>query len=272
MIAVDIISHLRLRLGVIAVVGVVSAASGYSQPAPKATFEVASIKPADPNNHGVYIDFLPGGGLRASNVTLRTLIKIAYNVQCELSCEDFIAGGPGWIDSQRFDIQAKASQTSEDPSLTPKQRVKNRADLVRSRLQALLANRFKLIVRKETKDALMYTLTVTKNGHKLKEGDGHGPGGGGMGELFGESETIEAFVNDLAGVIGRPVVDRTGLTGRYTYKLQWTPEVSGPGGIGDKGPVAASDPSGPSIFAAIQEQLGLKLEAMKGPVESYVIV
>ncbi|HJZ99564.1 MAG TPA: TIGR03435 family protein [Candidatus Solibacter sp.] len=264
----------KLRPWFRAVVGVLSAARGYAQPAPQAvTFEIASIKPANPNNGSISINFVPGGGLNTTNVSLRTLIKIAYQVQCESGCDDFITGGPGWIDSQRFDIQAKAPQTDEDLShLTPKQRAKHREQLVRLRLQALLAQRFHLVLRKETKEAPMYALVVGKNGHKLKEENGRGSGGGGMGELFGESETMEAFVNDLAGVIGRQVVDRTGLTGRYTYKLKWTPDMRGPGGIIEKQAAAASDPDGPSLFTAIQEQLGLKLEAIKGPVDSYVVV
>jgi uncharacterized protein (TIGR03435 family) len=239
----------KLRLWFPAIAGVLSVVGGCAQPAPPAVnFEVASIKPADSNNRGISINFAPGGGLTATNVTLRRLIKIAYQVQCESSCEDFITGGPGWIDSQRFDIQTKAPQIDEDLSpLTPKERAKHREQLVRSRLQTLLAQRFHLVLRKETKEAPMYALVVGKNGHKLKEENGRGSGGGGVGELFGESETMEAFVNDLAGVIGRQVVNRTGLTGRYTYKLKWSPDIREPGGIRDK-PGAASDPEGPSLF------------------------
>src|SRR5262245_27289998 len=268
----------KLRLWLPAIAGVLSVADGFAQPAPQAVgFEVASIKPADGDHRGVSINFVPGGGLTATNVTLRSLIKLAYDVQCESSCEDFISGGPGWIDDQRFNIQARAPETDEDLShLTPKQRGKHREHLVRLRLQALLADRFNLVVRKETKDAPMYALTVTRNGHKLKEENGRGSGGGGMGELFGDSETMEAFVNDLAGVIGRPVVDRTGLTGRYSYEPQWAPGARGPTDIGDKQQVdkqqvVAPDADGPSLFSAIQDQLGLKLEAIRGPVDRYVI-
>jgi uncharacterized protein (TIGR03435 family) len=254
--------------------GLLNVGVAFAQPAqPAVTFEVASIKPADPNNRSISINFVPGGGLSAKNVSLAHLIKVAYKIHCELNCEDFIAGGPGWLNSQRFDVQAKAPQSNEDLShMTPKERSKHREQLVRSRLQALLADRFQLALRKETKEASMYALVVGKNGHKMKEGTGPGSGGGGMGELFGESESMEAFVNDLTGVVGRPVVDRTGLTGRYTYKLQWAPEMRGPGGIGDKQPAGASDPQGPSLFSAIQDQLGLKLESIKGPVDKYIVL
>ena len=231
------------------------------------TFEVASVKPANPDSRGMEAGFIPGGSFRAVNVTLKELVAIAYNITCasKNSCPERISGGPGWIDSARFVVVAKASQPAQASSLT-------QGGQLRQRLQALLADRFKLVVRRETKEMPVYHLVVARNGPKFKEYVGDAPGGvrgRGNGQIIGESASLYGLVGNLTGIVGRPVVDRTGLTGRYDFKLEWVPEV---GGGGEKAQGASvSDLSGPSIFAALQEQLGLKLEPHKGPVEMIVI-
>jgi bla regulator protein blaR1 len=288
----------------------ISSLFGQSAPRPL-TFEVASIKPSDPDARGRMLSLQPGGGLRVTGWTLKGLIAFAYDVR------DFqIAGGPGWIDSARYDIMAKAERSDSsdlpnDPRSITEEQLKINAERVRLRLQALLAERFQLAIHRETREAPVYALVIGKNGPKLteaKQGEGPNPadvtktdpvqvagrgeggagpvgrmmGGGrgpmgrmmmGIGQLNGEGVTLQFLVQALSNQLGRPVLDKTGLTGHYDFKLQWTP---GPGegpNFGPPGPDAPPppDPNGPSIFTAVQEQLGLRLESTKGPVEIIVV-
>jgi uncharacterized protein (TIGR03435 family) len=253
-----------------------------AQPAPL-TFEVASIKPAAPAGGGpvpMGVQLMPGGGLRASNVTLRLLLTLAYDVR------DFqISGGPPWLNTQLYDIQARSGSVPDTPAepdamrnLTDEQR-KTFQEQMRQRLRALLADRFQLVVHRETKDQLVYTLQVAKGGPKFQEAKSAGPNAGrmrmGRGELTGEATGMDFIAQVLSNQVRRPVLDKTGLTGKYDIHLTWTPD--GPQGFLG-GPVPAGvepppppDPNGPTIFTALQEQLGLKLESDKGPVEQIVI-
>jgi uncharacterized protein (TIGR03435 family) len=143
-----------------------------------------------------------------------------------------------------------------------------------------LADRFKLVIRRETKEMPLYHLVVGRNGHKLKEYTGDDPHGGirgnRPGEIIGERASLYGLIANLTGMLGRPVLDRTGLTGRYDFKLEWTPDMlpggKGPDGPGEKVDASAPEFSAPSLFSALQDQLGLKLEPQKGPVEVFVIV
>ena len=258
-------------------IGVMNAPQSRAQANPDAlTFEVASIKPADPDARGMILNLLPGGGLRAVNVRLRQLIEFAYDIQ------NFqISGGPGWFESQGFDILAKAPQSTEATDLRQMSDAQRKVfqKQVQQRLQALLAERFQLAIHRATKEMPVYALVVAKNGPKVKESTG-GDGRrqemrGRPGDLTGERATPEMLASTLARAVGRPVLDRTGLTGAYDFRLEWTPDVGdliGKGGPGEKAVEAsAPDPSGPSIFTALQEQLGLKLESQKGPVVIIVI-
>lgn len=161
-------------------------------------------------------------------------------------------------------------------------------------LQALLAERFKLLAHRETKELPVYALVVAKNGPKFEEAkpgdrypdgikapDGR-PGAGMMftnrGQVTGQGLPIANLVRQLSLELGRTVVDTTGLTGTYDFTLKWTPDESqgrmfkrAEGGQQRTDPAPSSESSGPSIFTALQEQLGLKLEAQKGPVEILVI-
>ncbi|HWB97931.1 MAG TPA: M56 and DUF3738 domain-containing protein [Bryobacteraceae bacterium] len=256
-----------------------------------ATFEVASIKPASPDARNVRIMFLPGGGLRTENVRLKQLVELAYQV---LPFQ--IQGGPGWINSEAFDILAKAPQPADTRDLAKMSDAERRLlqEQMRRRLQALLAERFQLAIRRSTKEGPVYALVTARNGPKLKAstaGDG-GPQHmrAGRGDLAVERGTMEMFAGHLSRVVGRPVLDRTGLTGAYDFELHWTPDPGGadlgkenmaigrtggggPGGPGGPAPAPppAADLSGASIFTAIQEQLGLKLESTKGPVDVLTI-
>ncbi len=262
-------------------------------PSPAPTFDVASVKPNKTGGMGVRIMFQPGGRFNADNITLKFLVRLAYDVQ------DFqISGGPPWLNSDRYDIEAKAEGPPEGDmrTMTEEQR---QADMKRRRLmlQALLADRFKLTLHKESKEAPIYALVVAKNGPKMKElppepppapdADPKDPpdkpdpkhmvmGRGGMrmgrGELTGNGVKLSFLAEALSNPLGRTVVDKTGLKGDYNFELKWTPDESqGPGfrGAGDAPP--PPDANGPSIFTAIQEQLGLKLESQKGPVDLLVI-
>lgn len=229
------------------------------------TFEVASIKPSNPDAKGSSIQFLPGGGLKMMNVPLRAMITFAYDVR------DFqVSGGSGWVGNERFDVMAKADRAAaeapDDPAKMTDQQRKTNRDQITERLRALLADRFQLVVHKETKEQPIYALLVSKNGAKLKEASATtGPRQGmsmNRGRMEGFAAPMEMLSNTLSNTVGRPVVDKTGLTGKYDFVLEWTPDMAA---TGDSAPV------GPTIFTALQEQLGLRLESQKGPVENLVI-
>ena len=243
------------------------------------TFEVASIKPSAPGARGTMLQMQPGGGLRVSGATLRMLITFAYDVR------DFqVSGGPGWINSDRFDINARAERSSgadetpADPRQMTDQQRKTSMQQARERLRALLAERFQLAVHRDSREQSVYALVVGKNGPKLQEAKG-GPGPMmrmGMGQFNGQGVEMQMLATVLSDQVGRTVIDRTGLKGKFDIKLQWTPD---PGqGFGPPGPPPPGveappplDPNGPSIFTALQEQLGLRLESQKGQVEALVI-
>ena len=221
-------------------------------------------------------------GYSASNIDLKSLLANAYGVR-----PDQISGGSDWIASNHYDIEAKvvpADGTALQP-LTKEQR-----NLM---LRSLLADRFKLVVHTETKEASIYALTLAKGGPKLtaskpseapppnippgaivRGNPGDGPPRGGMmrmsgpGNLTVTAMTMTQFANMLSSQLHRTIVDQTGLTGTYDFTLQWTPDnlPASPGGEAQ-----ALDPTGPTIFTAVQEQLGLKLESTKGPVKTVVI-
>ena len=229
-----------------------SPAGGAKTPA----FEAASIKPSKPGGRGRSMLTDPSGRFTAENATARELITFAYNVRAFQ-----VSGGPGWIDADHYDIVAKPEAKAGRGQIYPM-------------AQALLADRFKLNLHRETKDLPVYTLVIAKGGPKFKEAkpDADRPMNGiqgGRGEMTGLGADMGLFARRLAVLTGRTVVDRTGLTGKYDFKLQWTPDTS-QGMRSPEEPPSDNTP-GPSIFSAIQEQLGLKLEASKGPVEILVI-
>jgi bla regulator protein blaR1 len=227
------------------------------------SFEVASIKRSPPPTIGegqppTGFQIPRGSGrLNTMRTTLRMLITFAYNVK------DYqLSGGPGWANSETYDITAKAAENA-----TP--------DQIRAMLQTLLRERFKLVLRQGTKEAPIYELVVAKGGVKIQEDTTSARSATmmtGRGKAGALRTSLANFVQLLGVVTGRPVVDKTGLTSTYKFDLNWTPDPGegGPPALG--GPDAAPlDSNGPSLFTALQEQLGLKLESAKGPVESLVI-
>ena len=235
-------------------------------------FEAASVRPSGPDARG-FINFLPGGGLRVVGISLKTLITLAYHVR------DFqVSGGPAWVNSDRFDINARAeaSETTESApadltKMTDEQRISS-AEHAKERLRHLLEERFQLAIHRETKEQQVYTLVVGKNGPKVKETkDGNGMMRMGGGMLHGEGVQLDFLATTMSGQLGRLVIDKTGLTGKYYVDLSWTPDP-GQAGAGPFGELPqAPDPNGPSIFTALQEQLGLRLESQKASVETLVI-
>jgi bla regulator protein blaR1 len=238
-------------------------------------FEVASIKPGDPSSRNTFVNITPGGGFRASNINLKFLIRVAYHVQ------DFqVSGGPAWMSSDRYDVDAKSSDGASvdihKMSEAQRDEFQKRIEL---KLQGLLAERFKLTIHRESKDVPIYELVIAKNGPKLiavAADDGKRQRGMRMrpGQFEGMGATLPILAQTLSDATGRKVIDKTGLAGNYDFKLDWTPEpgqMAPPPG-GEPEPVLPPpDANGPSIFTAVQEQLGLRLESAKGPVEMIVI-
>jgi uncharacterized protein (TIGR03435 family) len=266
-----------LLLGVGALALVVPIAIGLlnparAQPQPAHTFEVVSIKPSDPATHGhtSITNNSRNGRFIAEGITAKNLIGNAYG-DAHLSK---IEGLPNWTDSQPYDIEAKGESFSNvDPYTLSDRELMAFHHLQQARLRALLAERFRLKVHRITKELPVYGLVVAKNGPKLqltKEAIGSRNRGMHMrdGLMTATDSSMESLVSVLSGRTSRVVIDRTGLTGHYDFTLNWSPEQR-------RAPQPDDHPlvgeSGPSIFTAVQEQLGLKLITEKGPVEILVI-
>jgi bla regulator protein BlaR1 len=221
-------------------------------------FEVVSIKPNRTGARSSGFHRAGGGNLNAINVTLKTLIGYAYDVRGYQ-----ISGGPPWIDSERYDILAKPEGTELDSRTA-------RVELMRHRVQALLADRFQLTITKTTKELPMFTLVVAKNGPKLTRAKGDDRDMVTNGHhLTCRTTSMESLAkNFLQGELGRFVADRTGLKGEFDFTLDWAPQEGEPR-QSDGEP--STVPEGASLFMALQEQLGLKLEPTKGPVEILVV-
>jgi uncharacterized protein (TIGR03435 family) len=256
-------------------------------------FEVASVKPNNSADNRVMMAVQPGGRFTATNITLKMLIRNAYQLQ------DFqIVGGPSWMSSDRFDIVAKAEDGApqETPSLD--RTGPNRTQLM---IRALLAERFQLVAHNEERELPIYALVLARSDGKLgpdlrksevdcnamfAAGRGRGmppppappqPGERpqcgiriGMGNMAIGGALMSQIAQGLANFLGRTVQDKTGLTGNYDASLTWTPDQmpQRPPGAPELPPV---DPNGPSIFTAVQEQLGLKLDSQKSQVSVLVI-
>jgi uncharacterized protein (TIGR03435 family) len=215
-------------------------------------FKVVSIKLGDPESGGISVVVNPDAGtLIAKNAPFRALLALAYNLN-----NYQISGGPGWVNSQGYDIIAKPEGGFKERTPAAVTHSVDEGDqLLRLRLQALLVERFKLAFHRQTKELALYGLLVGKNGPKLRESGGSAARGNvrvSRGRMSGEAP-ISRLANELSSLLNRPVLDQTGLTGHYELNLEWM----------------ADDRM--SILAAIQQQLGLKLEMQKGPVEILVI-
>jgi uncharacterized protein (TIGR03435 family) len=211
-------------------------------------WEVVSVKPNHSNSTESNLDSAPGGRTTATNITIRELIRLAYTVK------DYqIEHAPGWVDTDRFDINGK-NTSGKNTSL----------DDEKALIRTLLTDRFHLAVRRETRQRPVYLLVVGKDGPKLTpHNDGTGSGTRKTcGQLKGTRLTMDTIATVLSRQLDRDVLNQTNLPGKYDFQLDWTP---------DSGPCSDDAPVRPAFVTAIQQQLGLKLEAGKGPAE-YLIV
>jgi uncharacterized protein (TIGR03435 family) len=228
-----------------------SAQSTPSAPA----YEVASIKLNTSGGNGTRMNGTKGEYM-VTNATLKNLIQNAYDVR------EYSFSGPDWLSSVRFDINAKFPP--EEPGITPQQRQATR----RLMLQNLLQERFKLTAHHETRMLSGYALLVGKKGPKLKDcerKDGTSVSQN-NGNLDGQGMSMENLANVVAGILRGPVADMTGLDGKYDIKLEWSQDEGKPGGDTEK-PADVR----PSIFTALQDTLGLRLETRKIPVETLIV-
>jgi bla regulator protein blaR1 len=235
-------------------------------PPPAYTYDVVSIRPASPGQIHQNIGPGPQGGLRMQNVTAMLMLTFAYGVR------DYqVVGAPGWVSSRRFDI----SFTPDKGESTPKPGIAmNELQAFmsrnRQRTQAVLRDRFGLVLRAETHALPIYNLVLAKAGHKLSSSpDGNrGPSlQANAGQVTAIGVTMTMLADYLSAELSRPVTNATGLEGQYDFKLEWTPDS--PVQPSPNEPAGAA--GGPSIFTALTEQLGLRLESGRGPVPVYVI-
>lgn len=242
----------------IAVFAILTASTVLAQSPPATAFEVASVKPnksgsGDSSMHTTRAELI------MENVSLKQWIEWAYNLK------DYSLSGPDWLDSERFDVIAKPpSGTQLDWS---------KPDVYKPMLQSLLVERFQLAFHRESKMLPAYALIVDKKGAKIQPVEAGGPKGttSGRGRLAGTKVSMADFADHLSSQVDRPVQDLTGLQGVFNYKLQWTedrPVVPGDGGEHREPTESAT---GPSLFSALQEQLGLKLEGRKLPIQVLAI-
>jgi uncharacterized protein (TIGR03435 family) len=240
-------------------------------------YEVVSIKPhKDEDKFGGSMSRSMPDGFTATGMTLQMLIRGAYDKE-----ENEILEAPGWFKSEKYDIKAKIDDADIEAF---KKLDREQANTMRDRMmQGMLADRFKLTLHHETREWPIYALVVAKSGSKLQDSkpENHKEGYSmrvSRGEMSAQGAPVSSIVRFLSGQLGHHVIDKTGLTGKYDYILKWAPEEgernmfpAAPGGNAGSAALPAPDSNGPSIFTALQEQLGLKLESQKGPVDVLVI-
>jgi uncharacterized protein (TIGR03435 family) len=239
-------------------------------------FDVISIRPHNPENQRMWIMFKPDG-YSAGGASVRSLIESAYTVKAD----DLVSGISGSVAGAQFDVEAKLDPDTVQAfkKLTEEEKWAQRHLM----MQAMLAERFKLKIHHETKEVPIYKLVIAKGGFKLKAADPSntypngmkGPDGishagmmmVGNGMLTGQGIPMLSLAANLGGQVHRIVEDKTGLTGKYDLTLHWSKDDLG----GPQDTTATTPDSAPSIFTALQEQLGLKLEPTKESVETIVV-
>jgi uncharacterized protein (TIGR03435 family) len=264
-------AHLKLTLlFATALVAPLTLAQSPAAPAAAApAFDVASIREnntSTDDHHHIY-NVAGESHFRTVNLSVKDLIQFAYVLP-----ESQILGGPSWLDTTMFDIDAKSDSAVDDQlHALPTEQARHQKQLM---VQALLADRFQLKAHQETRELPVFTLVVAKGGPKFKPSDLGGTSigtttgtAGSRIHVQGSDNTIELLAREIAQQLGRVVVDKTGIDARYDLTLRWTPDDRPTPMLN-----GASDPNAPpDIFTAIQEQLGLKLESTKGPVPVLVI-
>jgi uncharacterized protein (TIGR03435 family) len=218
------------------------------------SFEVATIKPSPPNRPGKSVGFR-GGHYMCRNTNVNDLIALAYGLHAKQ-----IVGGPDWLGTDLYDIEIKP-----DAESLPNDK------LIKTMLQKLLADRFKLTFHHDKRELSVYVISVASGGPKMTTSDANSRTAfsfRGLGDLLVTNMTTTDFAIWMqAGVMDKPVVDQTGLPGRYDFQLKWTPDESQFAqfrGTGAVVPPPTDDPSAPpNLYTAMQEQLGLKMGTAK---------
>ena len=230
---------------------------------PDLRFDVASLKPSAPGGRGGGIRPGPGGmRYAANNCPIKTMIQVAYRVKAEQ-----IIGGPGWLDTDQFDLDAKAEKPSN-------------ADELHVMLMNMLVDRMQLKFHHEKKEMRMYALTVDKSGPKVTPHEAANAGEPWIDiatekflhlKMKATCAPMDYFAFRMSQLMDLPVVDLTNLPGGYDFNLEFTREL--PPGFPEGGKINGEDPdtSGPTVYAAVKQQLGLELKAQRGPVEVIVI-
>jgi uncharacterized protein (TIGR03435 family) len=258
----------RIVLLLIAAVGTSALLRGQALDQKAPVFEVASVKANTSGDSRGGGRTLPGGRVIFTNESLRTVIRDAFG-------QSDVLGGPSWVDSDKWDIAATAPPGQPDAP-------------TRLMMQTLLAQRFKLVAHVEQQEQPVYALVVSSSDKRLGSrihpsvkdcpitGNTCGTQSS-LGQITASAAELGDMTRTLSRLVGRRVIDRTGLTGRFDFTLTWTPDTllpRAPGTSPDE-PITVNgvkiDPNGPTLVTAIQEQLGLKLESTKGPVDVLVI-
>ena len=224
------------------------------------SFEVATIKPSKPGQPGKAFR-VNGREFSTINTSVSDMMVFAYGIHARQ-----VAGGPDWLEKDKYDVLAKPDV---DGQPNDKQ--------LKSMVQKLLADRFKLTFHRDKKELSVYAIVVAKNGSKLtkSEGDGNGLPSlffRGLGNLPARNATMADFAGVMqSAVLDKPVVDQTGLSGRFDFTLMWTPDEFQFGGLGVKPPAPSDKDTQPDLYTAFQQQLGLRLESTKAQAEVLVI-
>jgi len=266
---------ISIRFSFFVIPFLVSALSAQTQAVDTLQFEVASVKPNNSGSQNANMELHPGGRITGTNVVLAGLIRTIFNIQPYQ-----LVNAPDWLETARFDIEAKADREYSAREDAP-------APELLAMLRNLLADRFKLVVHRELREMPAYALVNAKTdgtlGPQMRRSEidceaeaarafaakrGGAPPGQkpivrcristNAGRIVGTGTTISELMRRLSAPLGRPVVDRTGLSGSFDLELQWSPDQT-------------ADTPGPSLFTAIQEHLGLRLESQRAPVEVLVI-
>jgi uncharacterized protein (TIGR03435 family) len=217
-------------------------------------FEVASVKPNNSGAMGSNFNRMPGGGLNAINVTLREMILFAYDIR-----GNQLTGGPAWLDHDRYDVMAKPARN--DNPTGAKRSFDEDWQGIRTRLKAVLADRFQLAVHAETREMPIYALVVAKGGPHLTPSKADGLTiNNRKGLVICKKASMKQFAErSLANRMGRTVVDQTGISGEFDFEIKYVEDQ------------LSNETAGPDFLTAMKEQIGLILQSQKGPVEMTVV-
>jgi uncharacterized protein (TIGR03435 family) len=274
----------RIAKGVLLAAVAATPVASQTSAAQKLSFGVTSVKPNKSGSGSSRSGIRPNGYFFATNVSLKSLIVQAYGI---LGFQ--VSGGPSWVDADRFDVEARAEPGAITAATGPP--TPNQPDTILLMIQSLLEDRFQLTLRKETREAPVLALVVEKGGVKLQPSPQRPPGPDGITpasirmsplsgqpglEIVGSGMNIDGLAHMLAAQVGRTVIDKTGLKGTFDFSLKVIRQASVPAPVigGGQQVPPASDPVSQvssDMASALQEQLGLRLDSIRAPVEFYII-